>query len=918
MNQLKNLNYVKPNLSFLDHQKKIVYDFKIFQFFPKKTSFHHFIMQAKRLGEDIKESKTVISCIQQNRFVPSQELYQLCVKSLIINMIDKNIQQLVQFEEMDYFKIPDPGEYNTVKYTNSIPSYKFGKEQKLKMGSKSTTPSPSDYYTPYTFTQKNIFRFGRERRQQFQINNVPGVGKYNLQLVYGNNKGVTFGRNLQVIDKEINQFNEKMQKVGQWNEKRSNFTFKGKYVNGKKVGRWDIYFRRREYEPFEMIGGGSYYLDNYDQQQNWKDGKWIELSDGFKKDSQVTHNGEYKNGNKVGKWDIFYRLQDKKEFEQIGGGSYKEGEENQKDGKWIELSDGFKDQIQITYNGQYKNGKKVGRWDENTNGQLTNIQIFQLDQPLTSFLFDEFNQKTGSWIEWEGNLYSTGEYKNGKRIGEWDIFWRLDQKKSFEKIGGGLYDIEGEKEQYGNQKVGKWIELSDDFKLDSQVTYNGEYKNGKKVGSWEVYWRMDFKKPQVQIGGGSYKLPENEKLLSQKDGKWIELSDGYKLDSQVTYNGVYEKGKKVGRWDIFWRVDQKRPLEIIGGGTYYEDHSNVKQNWKDGKWIELSDGFKKDSQVTHNGEYKNGNKVGRWDIIYRHSDKKEFEQIGGGSYKEGEENQKDGKWIELSDGFKDSSQVIYKGEYKNGIKVGRWDVLFRQLKTFEQIGGGSYNDRIEQYGKVNQKNGRWVELSDTFQYSNQVTYNGEYKNGKKVGRWDIFYKYYYEGWKIEKIGGGSYDVIGEVMEGQVHQKNGKWIELSDHFDSSNQVTYVGEYKNDQKVGRWDIIYKYYYEGWKIEKIGGGLYDENGENQDAQGNQKNGKWIELSDSFNNYCQVTYKGDYTDGKKVGRWDQMKRDEKNINEGFIKMQQCSNQQIQNSGEQNYDNDLNQIKQSQLKKNE
>ncbi|CAD8128574.1 unnamed protein product [Paramecium sonneborni] len=184
-----------------------------------------------------------------------------------------------------------------------------------------------------------------------------------------------------------------------------------------------------------------------------------------------------------------------------------------------------------------------------------------------------------------------------------------------------------------------------------------------------------------------------------------------------------------------------------------------------------------------------------------------------------------------------SSQIIYKGEYKNGIKVDRWDMLYRQLKTFEQIGGGTYNDRIEKYKQVNQK-----KMEDG---SNQVTHNGEYKNGKKVGRWDIFYIDYDEGWKIEKIGGGSYDVIGEDMEGQGHQKNGKWIELSDHFDSSNQVTYVGEYKNDQKVGSWDIIFKYDQEGWKIEKIGGGLYEQNGENKDAQGNQKNGKWIELS-------------------------------------------------------------------------
>ncbi|CAD8132509.1 unnamed protein product [Paramecium octaurelia] len=48
---------------------------------------------------------------------------------------------------------------------------------------------------------------------------------------------------------------------------------------------------------------------------------------------------------------------------------------------------------------------------------------------------------------------------------------------------------------------------------------------------------------------------------------------------------------------------------------------------------------------------------------------------GGGS--NDEENQlKVGVWIELIDIYKWDSQVAYKGEYKKGQKIGRWDVLY--------------------------------------------------------------------------------------------------------------------------------------------------------------------------------------------------------------------------------------------------
>lgn len=49
----------------------------------------------------------------------------------------------------------------------------------------------------------------------------------------------------------------------------------------------------------------------------------------------------------------------------------------------------------------------------------------------------------------------------------------------FKLSGGGLYDENG-------VKLGKWIELSDGFSINSKIISNGEYKNDKKVGRWDI------------------------------------------------------------------------------------------------------------------------------------------------------------------------------------------------------------------------------------------------------------------------------------------------------------------------------------------------------------------------------------------------------------------------------------------------
>ncbi|CAD8101837.1 unnamed protein product [Paramecium primaurelia] len=545
---------------------------------------------------------------------------------------------------------------------------------------------------------------------------------------------------------EVGGYFEDGVKLGFWQESikyyscKSQLYQKGQYVNDQQRGIWKYTCNNN------MIGGGQYNL------QGVKVGKWIELDDYFKENSQVIYNGEFKNGKKIGIWETVYQ------GKQIGGGLYFESKGEQvKTGKWCELSNGFMDTSQVTYIGVYKDGKKLGRWD------VWWLQDKQ-QQVIGGGLYDDIDSiKIGQWIEVsdmfkkDSQVTFIGEYKNGMKIGKWNIL------QKHELIGGGSYNLGS------SQKNGKWIELSDRFESNSQVIYNGQYNNGQKVGRWDILFREEdgfFK-----IGGGSY-----DQVSSLKIGKWIELSQSFNLYSQVTFIGQYKDGKKVGKWTTWFRDFRNGRNLQIGGGLYDEDSSI-----KVGKWTELSDGFHFLSQVTQTGEYKYGQKVGKWNIMYKQYEDSSFQQIGGGLYDK-EYSIKIGRWIELSDGFYKWSQLVYKGEYMNGRKVGAWDIEYEGIK----IGGGQYDEQFSM------KIGSWIEPSDDFYVDFQVIYNGIYKNGKKIGRWDIIFRFSINN-SFKQIAGGQYE------EGM---KIGDWVELCDEFNKDYQIVCNGEYKNNKKVGKW--------------------------------------------------------------------------------------------------------------------
>ncbi|CAD8159247.1 unnamed protein product [Paramecium pentaurelia] len=568
------------------------------------------------------------------------------------------------------------------------------------------------------------------------LNNVEQIKYLRWQGEYGQNKKklgkwIAFWNGEALI--EVGGYFKNGLKEGLWKQIFKSYWDKaqvyesGVYVQNQKVGMWNYFYKKNK------IGVGSY------NQIGLKNGKWIELIDEFQDNCQVTYRGVYKNGKKIGNWDIFYQNK------QIGGGLYDELGNELKIGTWIEISDGFYSDSQVIYYGEYKNGKKIGGWN------LVYIK-FSIDCGS----YDELGKgnKIGSWIELSDGFYEYqeiiiyGEYQDGKRVGRWD-FEEIGQV-----IGGGKYNDNGE-------KIGKWIDLSDESDFSSEITYKGQYKKGNKIGKWGIYFTDGKTK---QIGGGQYdELDEGTKI-----GKWIEISENFSSEKKITYKGVYQNGKKVGRWDT---LDQNA---VIGGGSYDKEGNVIKI----GKWIEISDGYSMNSKVTYDGEYRDGQKIGRWNTLFNNT------VIGGGIYDD-YNGYKIGLWIDLYKDFRINKQTMYQGEYQNNVKIGKWDILYRNWSdVFNEIGGGSYSEKGNGI-----KVGRWIELSDQFQMNQEIIYIGDYHNSKKVGRWDILYANL-------QIGGGSYDDNGDEI------KIGKWIEESREFNNREQIIYIGEYLNGKKVGTW--------------------------------------------------------------------------------------------------------------------
>ncbi|CAD8118618.1 unnamed protein product [Paramecium primaurelia] len=466
-----------------------------------------------------------------------------------------------------------------------------------------------------------------------------------------------------------------------------------------KVNQWDIYYRKDEDQPFELIGSRL-----YDEAGNMKIGKWNEISLRHDNMSQVMYQGEYSNYRQVAKWDILYRKDEQIAYKQLRGGLYDE-EGSNKIGYQTELSDEFIYESQIVFYDEYQNGKKVSKWIIREEGDY--------------FCGETYNQvgliKVGKWIElkdgfdrWFQAIYY-GEYK--------DVVADHMIKSVQLKLEGGKSQVKDSR-----------IILKSRIMVIITVVKNLE--DGTSCMRKPIYKQLEYRQA-FQIIHKSLIMVSTTNI-----GMWIEECDSFNEYTQVTYNGEYKNCRKVGRWDILYRKQYCQKKNTSGGGLY-----NQEDSLKTSLWIKLSNYFSKEQQFINHDELKKRKQK---------SQQAEMDQL---SNKIRDQIQQDNRTIHHYNNNYLSYKIIlnemkliilificfFKINPKftfliiSYMQVAKWDILYRKDEqiAYKQLRGGLYDE------EGSNKIGYQTELSDEFIYESQIVFYDEYQKGKKVSKWII-------------------------------------------------------------------------------------------------------------------------------------------------------------------------------------
>ncbi|CAD8129471.1 unnamed protein product [Paramecium sonneborni] len=361
----------------------------------------------------------------------------------------------------------------------------------------------------------------------------------------------------------------------------------------------------------------------------------------------------------------------------------------------------------------------------------------------------------------------------------------------------------------------------------------------------QIFWQE-----KVQIYDG-FQMKKNKKIKTKflvkfnRNHEIIYIHDGEILKKLKFYNLTYQpeivsnleiiqhfnyfsggvrNNYNIGKQYVYWKGQVQEGVF----GEYSMEGKKV------GLWKIPIQNFWDEALIFMVGEYVNDQRNGQWDYIFEEQDNNNVLKIksrrNGGWYNQ--QGLKDGNWLELSEISDNHDIIFYEGNYQNGKKFGGWKMS--QDNDYK----GSFNNQ-------GQKIGKWYEMNDFSFLDIKISCSGNYENGVKIGKWQSFYC-------NEIIGEGEYTNDG--------LKQGEWKDFWEGFSRECQVVMQGQYENNKKINEWTIFYKRNPDQ-KFEKIGGGIYDQNG--------MKTGEWIDLSDNFNCFGEVFHLGKYKNNKKIGRW-------------------------------------------------
>ncbi len=269
--------------------------------------------------------------------------------------------------------------------------------------------------------------------------------------------------------------------------------------------------------------------------------------------------------------------------------------------------------------------------------------------------------------------------------------WR-DTKREYERIEA---EKRAEEQRIADSKPTVKEEFFSNGRLKSRTNYQPKSKGGKRDGLYESYYVYD-----------PFFSDETDQLKEK---------------------GNYKDGEKVGLWELYYRggsIDKTRNYKD-GENAYIEqvyhmDRMVFKRTYKNGVLDGLTEEFHgRDNFLPENygkllmtGHYKDGKKVGLW-VNYHKNGRLESK-----------ENWKDGKAVGLWEKYSWDGKSYYRYNYKDGYENG-----LRETYRYQDVPDNYLDGEYMSYETINIKGGAKHGIQKT-QYSNGDVINFCFVNGK--------------------------------------------------------------------------------------------------------------------------------------------------------------------------------------------
>ncbi len=324
-----------------------------------------------------------------------------------------------------------------------------------------------------------------------------------------------------------------------------------------------------------------------------------------------------------------------------------------------------------------------------------------------------------------GKIQSRGELVGGLEQGEWTFYYE-----------NGVVLAEGNYEDGIENGLWKW------YNEFGSLSRTGNYINGLHDSTW-INYNMD----------GSV-IEENNYTLGRLSGAYRSFYD----NGDVFQEGRYDRDNMDSVWSIYHENGMLSATgsfsnsELSGIWKYYNTTGKLTEEleYVEGGDVKILNVWSiqerqivKEGNGTYRSYYdngtpaaegavKDGKKVGEWTAYYSNGSRKEVGKYDGDDYVLiSAWDTKGDLMVEKGSGeyvsyFDDTDKVLEKGAFKDGKREGRWELFYADSSIKQQVS--------------NYKNGKLDGLNLTYYEDGSTLTEGAFEEDERIGEWIWYYQ----------------------------------------------------------------------------------------------------------------------------------------------------------------------------------